>query len=362
MATLAVFVGLDYHQAFVQMCVLDANGALLMNRKCGNSAGALVEAVAALVPGAVVSAAIESCCGAADLAEELVSAGWQVSLAHATYVHKLKQSPDKTDWSDARLLADLLRVGDLPKVWLAPASLRQLRHVVRHRQQLAQARRSAKLRVTALLRAERIEFSGSRWTKLWLAAVRSSTALGEQGHWVVNQLLDDIEHLQSRIVQVESRLAALTQDDAFVANADQDERHRSGDGRDAASQVGNDEPLLLGQTGRAVLRSHAAQRLQWTQASRCRIGLREQRGAARGVDRSLSSTDAVRSALVGSGPLAEVARQARLRDRSGHRQPLGPLAVPPTPAAGGVSRLATRTGPLPGKRRLRTRKKNRLIS
>jgi transposase len=217
MTNLAVFVGLDYHQAFVQMCVLDSKGLVLMNRKCGNSAAALVEAVGALMPGGAVSAAIESCCGAADLAEELVSAGWQVSLAHATYVHKLKQSPDKTDWSDARLLADLLRVGYLPKVWLAPASLRQLRHVVRHRQQLAQARRSAKLRVTALLRAERIEFTGSRWTKSWLAAVRSCEALGEQGCWVANQLLDEIEHLQSRIVQVESRLAALTQDDPFVA-------------------------------------------------------------------------------------------------------------------------------------------------
>ena len=82
MTTLSVFVGLDDHQAFVQMCVLDANGTWLMNRKCGDSA--LVEAVRALMPVAAVSAAIESCCGAADLAEELVSAGWQVSLAHAT--------------------------------------------------------------------------------------------------------------------------------------------------------------------------------------------------------------------------------------------------------------------------------------
>ncbi len=171
-----MFVGLDYHQAFVQMCVLDASGTLLMNRKCANSAAA---------------------------------------LAHATYVHKLKQSPDKTDWSDARLLADLLRVGYLPKAWLAPASLRQLRHVVHHRQQLAQARRPAKLRVTALLRSERIEFTGSRWTKSWIAAVRSCEALGEQGCWVANQLLDEIEHLQSRITHVESRLAALTQDARF---------------------------------------------------------------------------------------------------------------------------------------------------
>ncbi len=39
-----MFVGLDYHQAFVQMCVMDAIGTVLSNRKCANSATALVEA------------------------------------------------------------------------------------------------------------------------------------------------------------------------------------------------------------------------------------------------------------------------------------------------------------------------------
>jgi hypothetical protein len=54
-------------------------------------------------------------------------AGWSVSLAHPGFVARMKQNPDKTGHSDARLLADLLRVGYLPKVWLAPAELRELR-------------------------------------------------------------------------------------------------------------------------------------------------------------------------------------------------------------------------------------------
>jgi len=209
-----VYVGLDYHQAFVQVCVMDATGQVLSNHRCANTAGSIRECVERC--GAVVQAAIEACNGAADLAEELVRAGWQVSLAHATYVHKLKQSPDKTDWSDARLLADLLRVGYLPKVWLPPHELRQLRHVVRHRQQLAQSKRNAKLRVTALLRSERVEFTGSRWTKSWLAAVRTCPDLGVQGLWVVHELLEEILHLEQQIDRTQARLAELTQDDPFV--------------------------------------------------------------------------------------------------------------------------------------------------
>jgi len=209
-----VYAGLDYHQSFVQVCVMDASGTVLSNHRCANTAKAVREAVERC--GVIVSAAIEACCGAADLAEELVAAGWQVSLAHATYVHKLKQSPDKTDWSDARLLADLLRVGYLPKVWLPPRELRQLRHVVRHRQQLAERRRATKLRVTALLRSERIEFTGSRWTKSWIHSVRHCADLGEQGLWVVTELLNEIVHLQHQLDRTAARLEELTKDDPFV--------------------------------------------------------------------------------------------------------------------------------------------------
>ena len=59
----------------------------------------------------------------------------------------MKQNPDKTDCQDAHLVADLERVGYLPRVWLAPHYIRELRHVVRYRLQLTDQRRATKLRV-----------------------------------------------------------------------------------------------------------------------------------------------------------------------------------------------------------------------
>lgn len=209
-----VFVGLDYHKAFVQVCVMDRSGQVLANRRCHNITTEIVRCVHGY--GRQVQAAIEACCGAAALVDELVASGWRVSLAHAGYVHKVKQSPDKTDWGDARLLADLLRVGYLPNVWLPPAGLRQLRHLVRYRQQLAMTRRAAKLRITALLRTHRVEFSGSRWTKAWIKAVRTCTALGTEGLWVANALFDEIDHVQKQIKDVEERLKSVTSEDGFV--------------------------------------------------------------------------------------------------------------------------------------------------
>lgn len=215
MSSLAVFVGLDYHQSFVQVCVMNSSGEILGNRRCENDTPSIVQYVQGHAAGPV-QAAIESCCGAAAIADELIECGWRVSLAHAGYVNKVKQSPDKTDWSDARLLADLLRIGYLPNVWLPPQDLRQLRHVVRYRQQVAQAKRSAKLRVTALLRSHRVQFAVSRWTKAWIAAVRSCTALGTQGNWVANRLLDEIDHLQKQLATIEERLTELSLRDALV--------------------------------------------------------------------------------------------------------------------------------------------------
>ena len=70
MENVPVFVGLDYHSKSVQVCVVDREGTILVNRKCGNS---VLEIGAAIGPGREVACvAIESCCGAADLADGLI--------------------------------------------------------------------------------------------------------------------------------------------------------------------------------------------------------------------------------------------------------------------------------------------------
>lgn len=215
MKKVTIFVGLDYHQSAVQVCVLDRKGTVLFNGTRGNS---WREITASVPAGARVQAAIEACCGAADLAEQLTAdAGWSVSLAHPGYVARMKQSPDKTDFSDARLLADLIRVGYLPKVWLAPAELRDLRRLVRRRQQLAQDRRNTKLRIRALLRDGRVRGAeANAWTKAWFQWLRTTTAVTAQTRWILDDHLTSLEFVEGQIQAVEKRLAEVAKDDAVV--------------------------------------------------------------------------------------------------------------------------------------------------
>ena len=215
MSKLPVFVGLDYHQSVVQVCVMDASGRVLTNQKCRND----WQTIAEIVPrNHLVHAAIEACNGAADLADQLVAkAGWSVDLAHAGYVARIKQSPDKTDFGDAQLLADLERVGYLPRVWRAPQWIRELRRLVRYRQQLAAQRRRVKLRIRSLLRDHRLSHgSAAPWTKRWLTWLASTDQLSCQSRWIMDEHLRELDELGKRILLTERKLQEVTADDSLT--------------------------------------------------------------------------------------------------------------------------------------------------
>lgn len=217
MSILKVSVGLDYHQDQIQICVLDEHGKQLMNRSVANNAKLVHATVQPL--GEVVDVAVEACCGAANLADELNALGWNVCLAHPGFVSRMKQNPDKTDFSDARLLADLVRVGYLPKVWLAPEALRRLRRLVRYRQQVADQRRNLKLRIRALLRENRIRApkNCNAWTKRWMNWLESECPLKEEDAWMMSRYLDSLQQVASEISQAERKLRLRTSDDAVVS-------------------------------------------------------------------------------------------------------------------------------------------------
>lgn len=217
MSNSTVFVGLDYHQDSVQVCVMDRSGTMLANRSCPNSWRIIRRFVGR--HGGEVYAAIEACSGAAELADELIQqAGWSVDLAHPGYVARMKQTPDKTDFGDARVLADLERVGYLPRVWLAPFVVRELRRLTRFRQQLANQRRTCKLRIRALLRDGRVKSPQAitAWSAAWMEWLKTTKDVSEQTRWILDRQLSQLAYLSSEIRAVEKHLAALTEDDTVV--------------------------------------------------------------------------------------------------------------------------------------------------
>lgn len=217
MSSVPVFVGLDYHQSAVQICVLDAKGSRLMNRSVANDAATI--AGIARVHGEPVRVAVEACCGAANLADELAAKQQlPIDLAHPGYVARMKRSPDKTDLGDAHLLADLVRVNYLPTVWLAPEPIRELRRLVRHRAQLVQRRQSVKLRIRGMLRENRLKcLEANAWTIKWFAWLKHEASLSSSDRYLIEDHLEELDSLKRRIALAEARIADATKDDPIVA-------------------------------------------------------------------------------------------------------------------------------------------------
>jgi len=214
------FVGFDYHNCFVQVCVLDPSGEVLGNEQIANDLRSIRNYVEDTRDGRLVQeAAVETCGGASRFVEQLRELDYPVGLAHAGICSKMKQSPDKSDFADAHLLADLCRVGYLPRVWLPPKDIRDLRRLGRYRQQLVEQRRNVKLRIRAMLREERIPAPaevGNAWTKAWLAWLKSTESLNDHSRWVMDQHLEDLERLIRKVREVEQRMEKATADDPLV--------------------------------------------------------------------------------------------------------------------------------------------------
>ena len=211
-----LFVGLDYHDVVVQVCVMARDGRVLGERRLPNDHRRIADYVGRF--GESVEAAVEVCTGSAALADLLVNEmEWIVDLAHPGYVHRMKQSPDKSDQSDARLLADLVRVGYLPKVWLAPPAIRDPREMIRYRQQIANEIRCIKLRIGALLRAHRCgPGPGGRWSRSWIAWAQSEAPVSASTRWIIRRQFTQINVLLRERSMVERKLRSMTKHDVMV--------------------------------------------------------------------------------------------------------------------------------------------------
>jgi transposase len=205
-----LFVGIDFHQHFSTVCVMDGNGEVVFKENCDSSAEYIDKYVRWRLGGSKyqLRSAVEACGGSAKLAEDLRRLGWEIQLAHAATVARLGKNLDKTDKQDARVLADLVRVGYLPRVYLAPERQRQLRSLTRYRQQLAKQRGQIKLRIRGLMREAHLKIHrASAWTLSWLEELRQRIGeLGEERAWICQQQLEELTHVAKRLRAAEKRL------------------------------------------------------------------------------------------------------------------------------------------------------------
>jgi len=170
------FVGVDLHLHRSVIGRIDEQGQELGWVRIDNDPKALVRECRKAGRGA--SVAIEATYGWYWAVDALLAAKFEVHLAHPYGMKAMrKRKRVKTDWRDAYELASLLRLGSLPEGYISPPELRELRELVRHRQQLVKLATSLKAGVRALLAKHNIRLAARQLEGQGAQAVMDSLQL-----------------------------------------------------------------------------------------------------------------------------------------------------------------------------------------
>src|SRR5690242_12666200 len=169
---MSVYVGIDVHRKRSQVAVVTEDGTVQLNKNAVNGSEPFLRLIGDLPSGTPV--AFEAAFGWSWLAELLEDYGFDAHLVHPLRCKAIASARLKNDDKvDAAILAQLLLRADLlPEAWLAPAKVRQLRALLRHRVSLVRLGTQLRNRVHAVAADHGYDRSASYWTgpgRGWLA-------------------------------------------------------------------------------------------------------------------------------------------------------------------------------------------------
>ena len=128
---MSVYVGIDVHRKRSQVAVVTEDGTVELNKNVVNGSEPMLRLIGDLPAGTPV--AFEAAFGWGWLAGLLEDYGFEAHLVHPLRCKAIASARLKNDKVDAAILARLLRADLLPEAWIAPAKVRQLRALLRHR-------------------------------------------------------------------------------------------------------------------------------------------------------------------------------------------------------------------------------------
>src|SRR5256886_8501328 len=174
---MSVYVGIDVHRKRSQVAVVTEDGKVQLNKNTVNGTEPLLRLIGDLPAGTPV--AFEAAFGWGWLAGLLEDYGFEAHLVHPLRCKAIASARLKNDKVDAAILAQLLRADLLPEAWIAPAEVRQLRALLRHRASLVRLGTQQRNRIHAVAADHGYDRSASYRTgagRGWLARLDLAAA------------------------------------------------------------------------------------------------------------------------------------------------------------------------------------------
>jgi transposase len=157
-----LYVGFDIHEKTLTGTAMDQQGTVMFNGTIPNTTEA-VQCFLSGIPSPQVKIAIEACGLWRGVHTMLTQLGYTVVLADPFKAHQIAGAK-KTDKVDSKILADLLRTGYLPQVYIPPEDVLILRDTARHKERLVWERQRLQCIITSYLMRDGIKFP-KKWNK-----------------------------------------------------------------------------------------------------------------------------------------------------------------------------------------------------
>lgn len=145
-----LYAGIDLHSNNSVVTVLDEQDRTVFAKRLANDLAAIIAALRSCA-GTVRGVAVESTYNWYWLVDGLQDAGFTVHLVNTAAVKQYDGLKHSGDFSDARHLAHLLRLGILPTGYIYPREQRAVRDLLRKRSQLVRQRSAQILSVGNLI-------------------------------------------------------------------------------------------------------------------------------------------------------------------------------------------------------------------
>ena len=202
-------IGIDVHLRKSQVCILNGQGKLVKQTLIYGPWTRVVEFLRSLDHAFAVC--YEASCGYGNLYDALRKITRRVVVAHPGQLRLIFRSKQKNDRADARKLATLLFLDQVPGVYVPSVDVRSWRQLIEFRRRLIDKRTRVKNALRALLRSHGLTpvYGKGLWTRkgrAWLEGIELPT---EAAALQRDLLLDELSHLEVQVVRVTKRLDDL---------------------------------------------------------------------------------------------------------------------------------------------------------
>lgn len=208
------YVGLDTHKKFVVGCVKNKEGKTIFERKFKNEPHEIDKFLVNIPSDSKIALESSSCWQ--YVFDYLEDKGYEVALSNPGKTRLIGESKKKTDFEDARKLADLLRMNMLPLSYAAPLHVRMQRQITRHRASLVVLRTRVKNKIHAILRRHGIQTEvEDAFTQKGIRYLESLD-LPMCDRFETDNYIALLRHLSKKIDDTQERIVELAENDPLA--------------------------------------------------------------------------------------------------------------------------------------------------